>query len=196
MPKILLILLFFSVSSTFASIAPVEFKTSVTLVGFTVDEEAKVGRALDLVKRVLTSPEFKERLLAYTFKGKIGFNDHSGLSPEAIYQKILDASESLNPGKDNCMNLELEIYHEANKTIGYTYPNVTRIWVNRKYFSRYSDVQVADNLVHEWMHKIGFEHSVKWDEDRKHSVPYAVGYLVEELARKLDVPTLSNSRAI
>jgi hypothetical protein len=39
--------------------------------------------------------------------------------------------------------------------------------------------------MHEWMHKIGFTHAVTWSKDRDHTVPYAIGYLIEELAAKI-----------
>ena len=90
-----------------------------------------------------------------------------------------------NTTKNNTMDVELELYQQKTKTIGYTYPNTVRIWMNKKYFSRYTPVKVADNLMHEWMHKLGFTHEVIWSKDRDHSVPYAVGYIVEELAAEI-----------
>jgi hypothetical protein len=82
------------------------------------------------------------------------------------------------------MNVELELYHSPSKTIGYTFPDTNRIWMNTKYFNRYTPVKVADNLMHEWMHKLGFTHEMKYSERRNYSVPYAIGYLIEELAEK------------
>ena len=90
-----------------------------------------------------------------------------------------------NTSKNNTMDVELELYHQKTNTIGYTYPNTVRIWMNTKYFNKYTPVKVADNLMHEWMHKLGFTHATVWSKERDHSVPYAIGYLVEELAEKL-----------
>lgn len=162
-----------------------KFDTSVIMVGFNDEEVEKMGLALALIKKVVKSEEFKSHILNYRYKKKMTFNDNQGLSNEQIYQKILDGSETLNPGNNKRMDLEVELYEEASKTIGYTYPNVTKVWVNKKYFSKYTPVQVADNLFHEWLHKIGFDHAVEWNSDRKHTVPYAIGYIVEKLARKM-----------
>lgn len=152
---------------------------------FSKGQEAKVEKAIALIKKVIASEEFKERVLDYKFKGKKRFFDNEGLSNAQIYQKILDGAEIMgNTHKNNTMDVELELYHAATKTIGYTYPNVTRIWMNKKYFNKYTPVQVAGNLMHEWMHKIGFGHATKWSEDRDHSVPYAIGYLMEEMTKQ------------
>lgn len=160
------------------------FDAQVHMVNFPQEQEAKVHLAVDLIKKVVTSPEFKERIIAHTFEGKKGFVDNKGLTNEEIYQLIIDGSETLKPGKNGSMDVELELYEHPSKTIGYTYPHTSRIWMNTKYFNKYSPVQVADNLFHEWLHKLGFDHAIKYTKSRNYSVPYAIGYLVEELATK------------
>ncbi len=156
------------------------------LVNFDSSQEEKVRKAVQIIKKVIHSREFKNRILNYEYHGRKTFVDNHGLSNEEIYQKILDGAEIMgNTTKNNTMDVELELYKQKTKTIGYTYPNTVRIWMNKKYFSRYSPIKVADNLMHEWMHKLGFTHEVIWSKDRDHSVPYAIGYLVEELAGEL-----------
>ena len=122
-------------------------------------------------------------MLNYSYKGAREFVDNGGLSNEEIYKKILEGAEQMgNRLKNNTMDVELELYHQTTKTIGYTYPNTVRIWMNKKYFNRYTPIKVADNLMHEWMHKLGFTHATTWSADRDHTVPYAIGYLIEDLA--------------
>lgn len=153
------------------------------LVNFTPDQEEKVRNAVTIIKRVIASEEFKQRILNYSHNGKKGFVDNGGFSNEEIYQKILDGAEQMgSQTKNNTMDVELELYHQKTNTIGYTYPNVVRIWMNKKYFNKYTPLKVADNLMHEWMHKLGFTHATSWSSSRDHTVPYAIGYLVEELA--------------
>jgi hypothetical protein len=155
-------------------------------VNFTPPQEEKVRKAVALIKQVIASDEFRERVLNYKHQGKRMFFENKGLSNEDIYKKILDGAEIMgNTSKNNTMDVELELYHQTTKTIGYTYPNTVRIWMNTKYFNRYTPVQVADNLMHEWMHKLGFTHATTWSPERDHSVPYAIGYLIEELAGKI-----------
>jgi hypothetical protein len=156
------------------------------MVNFSPDQEEKVRKAVVIIKSIITSSEFKERVLNYSYNGSKKFFDNQGMSNEEIYQKILEGSEKMgNTAKNNTMDVELELYHQKTTTIGYTYPNTVRIWMNTKYFNKYTPIKVADNLMHEWMHKLGFTHATTWSKDRDHSVPYAIGYLIEELANKL-----------
>jgi hypothetical protein len=161
-----------------------EFDATIHMVNFPPSEEKKVLKAVELIKKVVASEEFKQRVLEHTYHGKKTFVDNLGLSNEEIYKKIIEGSEMLVPGKNGKMDVELELYHQNTATIGYTYPNTTRIWMNIRYFNRYTPVQVADNLFHEWLHKLGFDHALKHSISRNFSVPYAIGYLVEELALK------------
>ncbi len=180
----LLILINSSAFASVASEAPL-WDAQISMVNFQSDEKAKVKEAVHLIRQVIASDEFRQRVLGHQFEGKNTYVDNMGLSNEDIYKKIMDGSETLVPEKNGRMDVELELYHQSTNTIGYTYPNTNRIWINRKYFTRYTPVQVADNLFHEWLHKLGFDHATKNSPSRNHSVPYAIGYLVEELAAKL-----------
>ena len=162
------------------------WKTNFKLINFTDDQQKKINDAAEIIKKIITTAAFKERILNYKFQGKKAFNNNQGLSNEEIYQKIIEGAELQNGQiKDHSMDIEIELFYEKNKTIGYTYSHTKRVWINDKYFAQYDAVKVADNLMHEWMHKLGFEHSYEWNKDRDHSVPYAVGYILEELALQL-----------
>ncbi len=158
----------------------------VYLVNFDSAQEAKVHKAVELIKKVIATKVFRDRVLNYTYKGKKRFVDNDGFTNAQIYQKLLSGAEIIGNRKpNNTMDVELELYYENTSTIGYTYPNTVRIWMNKKFFDKYTPEQVADNLIHEWTHKLGFGHAMKWSRKRDHSVPYAIGYLVEELIGKL-----------
>ncbi len=166
---------------------PNEAKTwdaDIIMSNFNSIQEQKVLNAVSLIKRVIASEEFRTRVLNYTYNGKNEFFENAGFTNEQIYQKILDGAEVINGNKNNTLDVELELYTEATTTIGYTYPDTSRIWMNTKYFDRYSPIEVADNLTHEWMHKLGFNHAPTYSPERDYSVPYAIGYLMEELAKK------------
>lgn len=176
-------------NSVSSSEIPSEAKTwgaEIYMTNFTQEQEDKVKQAVEIIKKVITTKEFKDRVIHYTYNGKKQFVDNDGLSNEDVYRKLLDGAEIVgNTTKNNTMDVELELYHQTTKTIGYTYPNTVRIWMNKKYFNNYTPEKVADNLMHEWMHKLGFTHATQWSKDRDHSVPYAIGYIIEELAAKL-----------
>lgn len=164
----------------------ITWDAKIKMINFEPHQEKKVLKAVRILKKIITSDEFKERIINFNYNGKRNFIDNKGISNQEVYQKILEGAEQIgNTSPNNLMDVELELYHQSTTTIGYTYPDTSRIWINKKYFTRYSPAKVADNLMHEWMHKLGFTHETKWSKDRDNSVPYAVGYLVEELAQKI-----------
>jgi hypothetical protein len=185
--SILSVFLFYSpLSPALATIPPEarSFDVNVKLIGFSAEQKEKVSKAVELIKKVVASEEFRLRILNKKHKGKAFFVD-SDLSNEEIYSKILAGAEEVgDTSKNNRMDLEIKLYQDKSKTIGYTYPHIVRIYVNRKYFDKFQPHQVADNLFHEWLHKLGFKHSIKKNPDRAHSVPYSIGYMVKDLARQ------------
>lgn len=150
-------------------------------------KEDKVFKALELIRHVLTTEEFRNRIYNYQSRGRKSFGNNNGLSNHEVYWKILAGAERLNPTKNNTMDMEVHLYTDYDSTvIGYTWPRTYKIWMNSKYFNRRSPAQIAGTLVHEWLHKIGFGHDYHVTRHRKYSVPYAVGNLVEEIAERLE----------
>jgi hypothetical protein len=162
------------------------FDINAQMTGFDRGQEDKILKAFELIKRVVASDEFKAQVLNKSYKGKKQFFDNDGKSNAQIYKAILEGSEMLTPGRNNAMDLKLETYHEANIVIGYTKPNITTIYMNTKYLDQtnFQVNEVAMNLTHEWLHKLGFKHSQNNTPARPHSVPYAVGYIMRALAAK------------
>jgi hypothetical protein len=157
---------------------------NITFTNFTRTQENKVLDAADLVKQVIASSAFKSRILNHTYKGKKTFVDNLGLSNAKIYKKILESSEKLNPGKNYTMDITLATYQTDANVIGYTLPNVNKVWMNTRYLNKFTPVQVSSNLVHEWLHKLGFGHDYESTPSRPYSVPYAVGSIIKSLAAK------------
>jgi hypothetical protein len=164
--------------------AVIDFKINLKLIDFDQEQEHKVLKAAELIKKVITSEKFKKRVLNHKFNDQKAFADNQGLSNAQIYRKILEGSETIKPGKDYEMDMVLLTYYEDAITIGYTYPNTRNVWMNTKYLNRYNPVQVTGNMMHEWLHKLGFSHPVKNTPERRFSVPYAIGYIMQKLARE------------
>lgn len=162
------------------------FDANVGFTNFEVEDEEKVYKALEIIKKVIASPEFRNKVINFTYDGEKRFVDNNNLTNEEIYQKLLDGAEELRPEIDHMMNLNLELYYSSSSTIGYTYPSVLHIWMNTKYFDVYSPSEVAGNIFHEWTHKLGFSHSSSYSVKRKSSVPYALGYLIRDLGKKFE----------
>lgn len=173
-------------SSTPASTDAQTFDVDAKLSGFSRTYEEKVLDAIELIKKVVASDEFKKKVLNKTYNGKKTFVDNNGLTNSQIYKKILEGSEKLSPSKNNTMDLQLTTYYVNANVIGYTTPSTKTIFMNRKYLAIFQPYEVAMNLFHEWLHKLGFGHAVSNNPSRPHSVPYAIGYIVRSLAQKYD----------
>lgn len=159
------------------------FSTNVELLNFNTDQAEKYNSAIELVKLVVATEEFRTKVLNHTYNGSKQFADNQGKTNEQIYQSILDAAEKLYPTKNNRMDLEVELYYANNSVVGYTNGSTTQIWVNTKFFNNYKVNSVAGNLFHEWLHKLGYGHDSAATAKRPYSVPYAIGYIMADIAQ-------------
>ncbi|WPU65049.1 hypothetical protein [Peredibacter starrii] len=159
------------------------FSTNVELLNFNTDQAAKYNEAIELVKLVVGTEEFRNKVLNHTYNGIKQFADNGGKTNAQIYQSILDAAEKLYPAKNNRMDLEVELYYANNTVVGYTNGSTTQIWVNTKFFNNYKVNSVAGNLFHEWLHKLGYGHDSAATAKRPYSVPYAIGYIMADIAQ-------------
>lgn len=148
---------------------------------FPANRKSKMLEAIERLKVVVNSTEFRQRVEDYVYNGRYQFVDNLGLTNEQIYFRIMDGAETLNNIVDNKMDIDITLYYSNNGTVGYTYPNTTRTWVNDKFLNANTLGQVAANVVHEWTHKIGFGHDFNSTASRPYSVPYGVGSIVREL---------------
>ncbi len=166
--------------------AALNFDVNVNMNNFNGTQQDKILTAAELIRKVVASDEFKNAILNHKYKGKKTFVDNGGLTNAQIYKAIIEGSEKLNPGVDNQMDLNLTVYKANNMVVGYTYPSVFEIWMNSKFLNANTPAKVTTNMMHEWLHKMGFKHAAKKTANRKYSVPYAVGYLTARLAKKFD----------
>jgi hypothetical protein len=172
------------------SSAAKNFSSKLTLTNYTLaSSRSKVLKAEQLLLKVIRSPEFKKAVLEYTYrlKGKkyAGFSTTS-LTRQQVYEKIIAGAESYLKQDNNRMDLTLTLYTDNDSnTVGYTYPNKKTVYVNTKFFYDNEPVYVAQNMMHEWLHKIGFDHDFEETLRRPYSVPYAVGRLIGSVYNKL-----------
>ena len=148
-------------------------------------KEEKILNSIIILKKIFSSPEFKDRILNHEYLSEKKFYFNKGLSNGQIYKKILSGMEELYPWKNNTMDVEIEFYTDLeSNVIGYTRSDTMKVWMNNKYFNKHTLAELASNLTHEWLHKLGFDHEKERTDDRKYSVPYAIGYIVRELAKE------------
>jgi hypothetical protein len=187
--KIFILFISITLSSMAVAIVPNEaftFDFNIKTVNMNRSKEEKLFRSVELLRGIFSSEEFRQKILEHRFKGKRSFHYSQGLSNLEVYTKILEGIERLYPLNKNSMDVEIELYsnYESN-VLGFTRPFSKRIWMNTKYFNKHEDAEVASHLTHEWLHKLGFDHEKQRTEYRRYSIPYAVGYIVKDLARTL-----------
>ena len=157
------------------------FTVNYVLRDFSSSQAAKMDEAIELLIEIVNSERFKQRVLNHTYNGLLTFVDNKGLTNAQIYQALMDGSETLNPAIDSEMDIDITLYYSNNSTVGYTYPNSERIWVNDKFFRTNTLGKVAANVIHEWTHKLGFDHDFNRTSRRNYSVPYGIGTIVRQL---------------
>lgn len=148
---------------------------------FTEDERIKLLRAVKLLLAVVNSTKFKEMIL----QAKFTENTVNGKSytNQEIYNYIMSGIDQLNPQKDFDIDIDITLYTpkwRRSKVCGYTNPNTRRTWINKYFLANADFAEVADNIIHEYCHKLGFDHHKVWDT----SVPYQVGGIVQNLAKE------------
>lgn len=162
----------------------------VHMRNFNSSSKLKIEKAKKILEFVMNSQEFKTKILNFTWKGKKEFNNNKNMSNLEIYNHLMTGEEDLLPRSTGVMNFDLTLYRSKNpwsKVKGYTTPDSMRIYMNKKFFFRssWTAIDVAANMAHEWVHKMGFGHDYRFNEDRPFSVPYAVGNIVSQLAKKM-----------
>jgi hypothetical protein len=115
------------------------------------------------------------------WQGKFQFSS-TNLTNEQVYEKFMKGRQVGDKEDDFEMDIDLTGYRARTNTIGYTYPSVVGTWLNKKFLDWYTPANVCGNVSHEYCHKIGFSHDYAWTKQRAHSVPYAIGYMIEEVA--------------
>lgn len=159
------------------------FKTNITMMNLTTAQKTKYNKAISIVKKVVATEAFRTKVLNYLYAGRKQFADNKGRTNAQIYQTILDAAENLKPIKNNTMDIGVKMYYQASSVVGYTSASITYINVNTKFFNTYAANQVAGNLFHEWLHKLGYSHDSSATAKRPYTVPYAIGYMVRDIGK-------------
>ncbi len=152
--------------------------------GLALLEKARVA-----LEKAVNSEEFKQKVLHFTYDGQETYVQNNGLTNLQIYNKIMAGAEEFpsQTAANNTMDLYTEYYTSSwfgRNVVGYTSPDTSTIFMNSYFFNYATPDGVAGNMIHEWLHKLGFDHDYNSTARRPASVPYAVGYIAEEIAAK------------
>jgi hypothetical protein len=189
-----------------------DFKVKLDLYNYKESELIIIEKAVSHMVKAVGDPEFEifcrnheyeiEKSSGFlwwkkTWKEKyIGFHMSEGLTGYQVYTRLMKGAE-MEPEEtpeDNEADIYLKIDRSyGGSSIGYTYPSTKWQWIyyNRlKITEDWSYPNIAQNIFHEWCHKVGFEHESGSFSDypaKKFSIPYACGYYVRDFVKsKLD----------
>lgn len=142
--------------------------------------------AIEMVREIVNSDTFKEMVIGYTNEnGQRAFTRNQGLSNEEVYLRLMEGREVVEQDTPGEMNLHIKRYRPWwpwSKVIGYTKIGKSKfMYVNWRKYKHFDSIAMASNIVHEWIHLMSFRHDSAQDHD---SVPYAIGYITGELAKK------------
>lgn len=160
-------------------------------------QKIKFEKALTIMEEVLNSEEFKTKVIAFERRGERSYqknylwSDSSKvLSNEDIYQVIMNGNEKMRPGTQGEMNFNswVRICNTlqmatvwCREVIGSTTPQTSHmIKLNWTFYKKFETHQMVSNMVHEWIHLLGFLHG---DKNIKEEVPYVVGAIAGEVAK-------------
>lgn len=186
------------------------FKINLTATNFRDGDYEKIETAVKYIAEALGSEEFQDYMANFEYEQKIcsgmwwwkkcrtvkhtQFVDNhiqkEGfkliLSKEEIYDHLMAGEERLSEdGEDGEADIFMELDRRSSRNVlGYTYSNTTKQWIYNNFFTNGDVWDIAGNITHEWVHKMGYGHAYKKTATRKYSVPYAVGYFVRDYVEK------------
>jgi hypothetical protein len=172
------------------------------LTGGSYRQQLLYKLGVDAALQAINSIEFKTAVINYdsgmdqNFKGfkspvttyvdaVSGRTINDYLSNENIYDLIMSGWDKFNQTHEGDADLESHLHYKRwSNAIGHTYPSTFKTWLNTKFWTgteKQIVALIAGNIVHEYMHNLGFGHAYKWNPTRDHSVPYAVGTIVRQI---------------
>lgn len=173
--------------------------TLVSIERYSARERVRIDSALVLVRKVINHPEFRAAVLAYgagepgrSFVEKDGRTLTS--SNEEVWATFTRAAEGYDSVPDGDMDLHLVGKHRFLRwpfgmpgyPVGFgNGEEDPPIYTYHTWLRENSENAIAGHIVHEWTHKIGYEHDFNYRPNRPCSVPYALGEMVVHFAKQL-----------
>lgn len=140
-------------------------------VNFTENQKAIAQKGLWILETALAQESFHQKVIKAYFDP----DDTEGLTNEQIWARLESGADDMDETVDHVINLNFRLYYSWwSRVVGYVYPGVRMIHVNKKYFG--NPVRFASNAIHEYCHMMGFHHKSATDYD---SVPYEFNALFE-----------------
>lgn len=167
-------------------------------------QKEKFRQALNILEEVMNSDEFRRMVLSYKRsdgkrlfqKNYLWSNSGSRLSNEDVYNLLMQGNESkvipntkgemnINSFVKICTNTEWNVTNKrwCRGVIGSTNPWKSKwMTLNWQFYATYSVPSMVSNIVHEWIHLLGFLHG---NVNMREEVPYVVGSIAGKVATQI-----------
>jgi hypothetical protein len=165
------------------------FRTNLKSSNFFTNDLIKLNKAVKYVEEFINSEEFEKIVLNYSYTdyddNKHTRFHYTTFTNQEVLSIILSGSETLTPETDSEADIQIELDNSwTRNVIGYTYPTTPTQWIYAKFFRNWSAEEIAGNIMHEYLHKLGFDHEYQYTFNREFSVNYALGYACEDYAKR------------
>lgn len=157
----------------------------------TTSQSQKLDQAVTVLNQVLNGPDFKDRILNFTYNGQKAFVQNNGMSNQQVYDFLMSGAEQypvVTPAND-LADVNLTIYYPPfwkafSSAVAFTSESDPYLHIYNRYYNKASIPEISNTIIHEWTHKMGFDHDFNSTAQRPYSVPYAVGTIVNDLVVK------------
>ena len=180
------------------------------LTGGTKKQKRLYKKGLDCAIAVINSPRFLQDIEGFKYRDSnrkkhlnfkrnystpwmqyVGREERTELSNKDIYSIIMSGWDMYSKEKDGDIDTNAKLYHKRlSSAMGYSYSHSLDTYSNTAKWrgtEREIVAGVAGNIIHEYMHNLGFGHDYKWNPTREFTVPYAIGYIVRNLVLETDI---------
>ena len=147
------------------------------------------NKILKLVQIVMNKQAMQEFIINYRCQYRNGFSQTT-LDNAQIFNAFYSGQER-GGENDGIWQAEINYYYAKTSTVGYTNVGSTLINTNTRLIPlAYDNESLADrvgNLVHEYCHLVGMDHSGPYSfwkkKERLYSAPYAIGHAAQSIAK-------------
>ena len=157
----------------------------IDTTNFTTTQTQKMNQAVTILNQVLNSPEFKERVLNFKFVQTNGMNN------QQIYDYLMSGAEKFptQTAANQLADMHLSIYFPPwykrfTKAVAFTNTSDPYLHIYNSYYNSASVADISETMIHEWTHKLGFDHDFNATAQRPFSVPYGIGGIINDLVSK------------
>lgn len=165
-------------------------------------QKERFEQAMAMMEEVMNLEEFKNKVIGYVnsrgdrsySKSYLWKNSSRRLSNEEVYQVIMAGDEKMRPDTLGEMNFnswvkacsgweQVRNFIWCSQVVGSTDPMRSYlITLNWKFYKDFETHDMVANMVHEWVHLLGFLHG---ESNLEEEVPYVVGDIAGEVAKDI-----------